>query len=609
MAICNNERENHMNIVIVGHVDHGKSTVIGRLLADTHSLPEGKLEQIQEMCRRNSKPFEYAFLLDALKDERSQGITIDTARSFFKTEKRKYIIIDAPGHIEFLKNMITGASRAEAALLVIDAYEGIRENSRRHGYMLSMLGIKQVAVLVNKMDLVDYDKATYDNIVSEYTNFLTKINITPSCFIPISAMKGDNIAALSANMPWSSDTVLEALDRFDQAGENDDLPFRMPVQDVYKFTASGDDRRIIAGMVETGKLKNGDSIVFYPSGKKTTVKRIEAFNCEPPAEISSGMSAGFTINEQIYARRGEMCAIAGETPPHVSTKIKASIFWLGKDSMEKQRIYHVKIGTAKVEARLESIINVLDASNLSGSVKETVDRHEVAECIISFEKPVAFDLARDMPTTGRFVIVDKYEIAGGGIITDVVDDEHSDSRKKILLRNYKWEQSHISMTRRAEKYNQKPHLVLVTGQAAVGKKDIAKFLESRLFDDGRIVYYLGIGSVLYGVGQDLKVQDGKVLKSEEQNRDEHIRRLGEVANILLDAGAILIATAGGLTQSDLELLKLAVDPDCITTVWVGDVKDTDISVDMLVSENEPKESAALQIKSKLQSKGVIFKPW
>ena len=162
---------------------------------------------------------------------------------------------------------------------------------------------------------------------------------------------------------------------------------------------------------------------------------------------------------------------------------------------------------------------------------------------------------------------------------------------------------------RKGKYNQKPHLVLVTGQAAVGKKDIAKFLESRLFDDGRIVYYLGIGSVLYGVGQDLKVQDGKVLKSEEQNRDEHIRRLGEVANILLDAGAILIATAGGLTQSDLELLKLAVDPDCITTVWVGDVKDTDISVDMLVSENEPKESAALQIKSKLQSKGVIFKPW
>lgn len=609
MAICNTDRENHMNIVIVGHVDHGKSTVIGRLLADTHSLPEGKLEQIQEMCRRNSKPFEYAFLLDALKDERSQGITIDTARSFFKTDKRKYIIIDAPGHIEFLKNMITGASRAEAALLVIDAFEGIKENSRRHGYMLSMLGIKQVAVLVNKMDLVNYDKSVYDDIVKEYTEFLHKINIVPSCFIPISAMKGDNIASNSKNMPWSDHTVLQALDEFNQAGNEDELPFRMPVQDVYKFTASGDDRRIIAGMVETGKLQNGDSVVFYPSGKKTTVKRLEAFNSPLPAEVSSGMSIGFTITEQIYAKRGELCAIAGQPAPHVGTKIKASIFWLGKDCMEKQKIYHVKIGTAKVEARLETIINVLDASNLFNSKKDTVERHEVAECIISFEKPVAFDLAHDMPTTSRFVIVDKYEIAGGGIITDVVDDEHSDSRRKILLRNYKWEQSHISMARRAEKYNQKPHLVLITGKASVGKKEIAKALESRLFDDGRIVYYLGIGSVLYGVGHDLKVKDGKVLESEATNREEHIRRLGEVANILLDAGAILIATAGGLTQSDLELLKLAVDEDSITTVWVGDQKDTDVSIDMLLSENEPKESAALQIKSKLQSKGIIFKPW
>ncbi len=183
-----------MNIVIAGHVDHGKSTVIGRLLADTGSLPEGKLAQVQENCRRNSKPFEYAFLIDALKDEQSQGITIDTARVFFKTAKRNYIILDAPGHIEFLKNMVTGASRAEAALLVIDAEEGVRENSRRHGYMMSMLGIKQIAVLVNKMDLMGYGQATYDAIVSEYTAFLQEINITPACFIPVSAMQGDNIA-------------------------------------------------------------------------------------------------------------------------------------------------------------------------------------------------------------------------------------------------------------------------------------------------------------------------------------------------------------------------------------------------------------------------------
>ena len=191
-----------MNIVIVGHVDHGKSTIIGRLLADTHSLPEGKLEQVKETCRRNSKPFEYAFLLDALKDEQSQGITIDAARCFFKTDKRHYIIIDAPGHIEFLKNMVTGASRAEAALLVIDAKEGIQENSRRHGYLLSMLGIKQIAVLVNKMDLVNFDKKVFDGIVSEYRKFLKKIDIEPRIFIPVSGMKGDGIAKNTKDMGW-----------------------------------------------------------------------------------------------------------------------------------------------------------------------------------------------------------------------------------------------------------------------------------------------------------------------------------------------------------------------------------------------------------------------
>lgn len=232
-----------MNIVIVGHVDHGKSTVIGRLLADTGSLPEGKLDSVKEYCRKNSRPFEYAFLLDALKDEQAQGITIDTARCFFKTSKRDYIIIDAPGHIEFLKNMVTGASRAEAALLVIDAKEGIKENSKRHGHIVSMLGIKQVVVLVNKMDLVDFSKEVYESIISEFGEFLQKVNIKPINFIPISAFNGDNIAQKSPNTLWyEGPTVLEQLDGFVNKKENRQLPFRMPVQDIYKFTEEGDDR-------------------------------------------------------------------------------------------------------------------------------------------------------------------------------------------------------------------------------------------------------------------------------------------------------------------------------------------------------------------------------
>ena len=273
-----------MNIVIGGHVDHGKSTIVGRLLADTGSLPHGKLDAVRALCERNSKPFEYAFLLDALKDEMAQGITIDAARVFFKTRRRDYIIIDAPGHIEFLKNMVTGASRAEAALLVIDAEEGVRENSRRHGYLMSMLGIRQIAVLVNKMDLVKYDRAVYDAIVEQYRAFLGEIGVRACAFLPVSGREGDNIAARSTHMPWyDGPTVLEALDAFAKEKPASDKPMRLPVQDVYKFTAEGDKRRLVAGTIETGTLHPGDTVVFYPSAKKSRVATIETFN-RPPLE-------------------------------------------------------------------------------------------------------------------------------------------------------------------------------------------------------------------------------------------------------------------------------------------------------------------------------------
>src|SRR5450759_4158219 len=247
-----------INIVIVGHVDHGKSTVIGRLLADTRSLPEGKLEDVKALCARNAKPFEYAFLLDALKDERNQGITIDSARCFFKTKKRDYIVIDAPGHIEFLKNMVTGAARAEAALLVIAADKGIQENSKRHGYLVSMLGIRQVVVLLNKMDLVGYDRQVYDTLCAEYTAFLETLRVKPISFIPISARDGENLVTPSKQMPWyQGPTVLDQLDAFEMKSSDIHLPLRFPVQDIYKFTEENDDRRIIACTIETGDLNVG----------------------------------------------------------------------------------------------------------------------------------------------------------------------------------------------------------------------------------------------------------------------------------------------------------------------------------------------------------------
>ncbi len=599
----NTQNRQQMNIVIAGHVDHGKSTIIGRLLADTHSLPDGKLEQVRRTCAMNSKPFEYAFLLDALKDEQDQGITIDAARVFFSTATRDYIIIDAPGHIEFLKNMITGASRAESALLVIDAKEGVQENSRRHGYMISMLGISQLTVLVNKMDLVDYDQSTFDRIVSEYSEFLKDIGVTPRGFIPVSGFRGDLVASISENMPWyTGRTVLEELDYFTKEDAPVNLPFRMPVQAIYKFTQNGDDRRIVAGTITTGTVKTGDRIIFYPSGKTSTVKSIESFNAPHSDIAAAGLATGFTLNEQIYINRGDIAALEGETQPEVTTRIRVSLFWIGRDPLKKGREYVLKVGSDRVAVKLEEILRVVDASNLNVSEdKPDVQRHDVAECILKLNKPIAFDTADKLALTSRFVIIDNYEIRGGGIIREAQADKQSQIRDKVLLRNYKWEQSVIPAEKRAEKYNQKSSLILITGRSNSGRRIIAKRLEEILFDEGKIVYYLAIGSVIYGVDADITANGN--------SREEHMRRLAEISHILLDAGVILIITAIELLQTDLELIKTAIDPDQIETVWVGDDISSDISFDLQLQADQPLVNSISAIKSLLQEKGIIFRPW
>lgn len=408
-----------MNIVIVGHVDHGKSTLIGRLLVDTNSLPKGKLEQVRRNCEKNSKPFEYAFLLDALEDEQSQGITIDTARIFFKTPKREYIIIDAPGHIEFLKNMVSGAARAEAALLLIDAHEGIAENSKRHAYMLSMLGIKQVCVVINKMDLVHYDKNNFDKIKSEYTSFLKEININPIEFIPVSAKNGVNIVSLSNSTPWyKGSTIIDLIDLFKKEKVDDNKHFRMFVQGVYKFTSNGDNRRIIAGTINSGTINVGDEVIFLPSGKRANIKSIEAFNRPQSSNASAGQAIGITLDTQIYVTPSELMCKTGEKLPCISDRLTANIFWMGKNPFEIGKKFKLKLGTNKVDVYLESIEKVLDASELSSlDNRDKVNKHEVAQCTLRTTAPVSFDVINEITATSRFVIVDGYDIAGGGIIT------------------------------------------------------------------------------------------------------------------------------------------------------------------------------------------------
>ena len=589
-----------MNIVVVGHVDHGKSTVIGRLLADTHSLPMGKLAEVKERCKRNAKPFEYAFLLDALKDEQAQGITIDSARCFFKTEKRRYIIIDAPGHIEFLKNMISGASRAEAALLVIDAREGIMENSMRHGYMLAMLGVRQITVLVNKMDLVGYDESVFNNLSREYAAFLNKIGVTPHSFIPVSGSEGDNIAKKSARMPWfDGGTVLSVLDDFRAEEPPEDLPFRMPVQGVYKFTSDGDDRRIIAGTVESGRAAVGDEIEFFPSGKKSRIKSVERFESPASEEISAGTAAGFTMTEQIYVKRGEIAVLAGINPPKVTSRIKVSLFWLGKEPLDTDHEYIMKIGTAKASVRLEQIISVMDASSLENKDQSKILRNDIADCILSLDREIAFDLISELSGTGRFVLVDRFEIAGGGIIREALSDSHGPARDKVALRNMKWEKSEIQGEVRAARFGQKPLLILLTGPSGSDKKGIARSLEKNLFDAGYNAYFLGIGNVLYGVDADIKTAASQTVM-----RDEHLRRLSEVCYLLLDTGIIVIATAVGLTREDMKLIRISAEPNEVMVCWVGSDITTDILCDRVLAAG-PVQAAADELMTVLRDEKII----
>ncbi|MBN1123699.1 MAG: adenylyl-sulfate kinase [Sedimentisphaerales bacterium] len=591
-----------MNIVIAGHVDHGKSTIIGRMLVDTNSLPDGKLDQVKETCKRNAKPFEYAFLLDALKEEQSQGITIDSARVFFKTNRRDYIIIDAPGHIEFLKNMVTGASRADAALLVIDAEEGVQENSRRHGYMISMLGIRQMMVLINKMDLIGYREDVFQAIIEEFTSFLEQIHLRAE-FIPVSGTMGDNIASVSKQMPWyTGKTVLQAVDSFTKEARLLDKPFRMPVQDVYKFTEHGDKRRIIAGTVESGQLSVGDEIVFYPSGKSGIVKTMESYNGPPKNTIIAGHASAFTLDKQIYISRGELAVRAGQVPPKVSGRFRVNLFWMGRKPMVSGTTYLIKVGTTREEVELEEVISVIDASDLASTQKkDQVEHHDVADCILRTRRAIAFDPIEDIAPTGRFVIVDDFEIRGGGIIREVVPDEQVWIRDFVMQRNYRWETSAVSRDDRIERYNQKPTLLLVTGRRNVGKKSLARALEARLFGEGKIVYFMGIGNILYGVDADIKKPGS------DENRPEHLRRLAEVANIMLDAGVILVVTAIALTQKDLEMIRATVDTDSIYVVWLGP-DPTDITHDVIVSQLHDVQEGVQGIKRLLQDKGVIFRP-
>ncbi|MCC6625031.1 MAG: adenylyl-sulfate kinase [Deltaproteobacteria bacterium] len=551
-----------MNIVIVGHVDHGKSTLVGRLLADTDSLPDGKLEAVKNLCLRQGKVFEYAFLLDALEAERDQGITIDSARCFFKTPRRDIIVIDAPGHIEFLKNMISGAARAESALLLIDAHEGVRENSRRHGYVLGLLGIRQVTVLVNKMDLVGFDRGVFERIEEEYRAFLLECGLVPQRFIPISARDGDNVARHATTTPWyRGPTVLEAVDLFTKAAPRHVSPLRFPVQDVYKWNRAGDERRIVAGRIESGRLAVGDQLLFSPSMKSSTVASIEVFSPGPsglPREVAAPDCTGVTLSEQIFVARGEIVSLLSD-PPHVSSRFRANVVWLGRQPAALGKALKLKLTTVEIACKIAEIKKVLDASTLASEVGRTeVRRHEVAEVVIEARRPIAFDTVDKFEATGRFVLVDGYDVAGGGIILEALSDALERHREEARVRAFEWEEGLVSNQDRQARYGHRAALVLLTGAANVGKAAIARGLEKALFDadhhayrlDGKNVY-LGVDSAAVG------------------DRHEVVRRYAEVAFLFLDAGHLVVSTSNTFGLGDHAVIRTLVTPHPVVHVHVG----------------------------------------
>jgi len=587
-----------MNIVIVGHVDHGKSTVVGRLLADTGSLPQGKLDAVRAECTRTGKVFEYAFLLDALSDEQDQGITIDTARCFFKTERRDYIIIDAPGHIEFLKNMISGAARAEAAVLVIDAKEGVRENSRRHGYILGMLGIKQVVVVVNKMDLAKYGQAHFDAIEKEYREFLAGIGtVVPKQFIPIAALHGANLTTRIPEMAWyTGPTLLECLDGFRKAPPKNDQPLRLPLQAVYKFTGDGDDRRIFAGRIEAGVLKVGDEVVFSPSNKRVKIRTIEGFNTETRTEIGAGWSTGVTLSEEIYVTRGELISHA-EHAPLVGTRFRVNLIWLSKKPFVSGRDYKLKLHTQAVPVRIHEIKKVIDASELDSDLqKDHVGRHDVADLILETRIPVAYDLISESAATGRFVIVDGYDVAGGGIITGAVSDDQEGLRVEARLRDFAWVQGSVTSAERVHANGHRAGLVMFVGKDGVGKRKYARALERALFDARKQVYMLDGNNVLVGLDHDLAVDAAQA---------ELVRRFGEVVNLLLTAGLIVVSTTNAIGLADHGSVQTLIGDAPSLVIDVDPAGASTTASDLRVRGTESETEIVTRVLDVLVKRGMI----
>src|SRR5438445_13699232 len=541
-ATPNGTTRPQVRIVIVGHVDHGKSTLVGRLLHETSSLPEGKLEMLKAVSARRGMPFEWSFLLDALQTERDQGITIDTTQIRFRTRSRDVVLIDAPGHAEFLRNMITGASQADGAVLIIDALEGVRDQTRRHGYLLHLLGIRQVAVVVNKMDRVDFSADRFNEISDEISAHLIGLGVTRTAVIPIAARDGDGVAAHTPRIAWyKGPTVVEALDALEPAQPAEALPLRLPVQAIYKF----DDRRIVAGRIESGSLAAGDEVVIMPAGKIAKIKSVESCPVTPVNGISgAGRSVGITLDRELFIERGDVIAHAGATPRD-TRRIRARIFWLHDKPLSKGDQILIRVGTRETRASVVAIEKAVDPGELSNEETKSIARNHVGEIDISLAHPIAADPYSDNPRTGRLVIEVAGRIAGGGLVLSV------DAGQRAVPIDIVPVESALRPDERSARYRHNGAVVWLTGLPGSGKSTLARALERRLFGNGGSPILLDGDTLRAGLNGDLGFSDA--------DRSENIRRLAEVATHLARNGHIAIVAAVSPSREDRDAARRIAD--------------------------------------------------
>ena len=524
----NNKNLDVPKIVIVGHVDHGKSSFIGRLLYDIGEIQEEKYRELKKASQKRGNEFEFAFLLDALQDERDQGITIDTTRIFFKTKKRKYVFIDSPGHKEFIRNMITGAASADIAILIVDVNEGIKQQTKKHSYLLKLLGFEKVITLYNKMDKVGYSESKFLNIKSKLETFLSKIGIKSYSSIPISSRKGDNIVTLSKETGWYSGlSFVQVLDEYKIQENNKSELIRFPVQDIYKLR----DKRIVVGRIESGKIKIGTKLIFLPSNEIVNVKTLEVWP-KAKKEYEVGDCIGITLSDQIFVDKGNMASDI-KTPPQLTNRFESRVFWLSKKKISFNKKYFMKINTGEYEVSINKIKKIIDVESLIEKKKTNVEKNDICEVVIHSSELIPMDDYTFNKSTSRFCLLDEKEIVAGGIvdIRNYPDQrEYRDNLKQnIIPVNYA-----VSEIDRSIKYNHRPGIVWLTGLSGAGKSTIAKNVEKRLFQKNINVFSLD--------GDNLRIGLNKNLDFSPEDRTENIRRTAEVANLFTKAGFIVLVS-------------------------------------------------------------------